>query len=126
MAAKPKRVQLKRTKGWRMPANTVKVDRTSRWGNPFVIGERSPGKDKLGAGTPRELCGVLVRDRAHAIELFRKWVKSPSDRALAWRTSAPMLRGQNLACWCPPGEPCHADVLIELANLPPVRDLAQF
>ena len=30
------RVQLKRERGWRMPANTVKVDRTSKFGNPFT------------------------------------------------------------------------------------------
>jgi hypothetical protein len=29
------------------------------------------------------------------------------------------LRGCNLACWCPIGEPCHADVLLELANVRP-------
>jgi hypothetical protein len=26
------------------------------------------------------------------------------------------LRGKNLACWCPLNQPCHADVLLELAN----------
>jgi hypothetical protein len=26
------------------------------------------------------------------------------------------LAGKNLACWCKPGEPCHADVLLDLAN----------
>jgi hypothetical protein len=36
-AMKPYRIQLKRTKGWRMPANTVKVDRSTRWGNPFKV-----------------------------------------------------------------------------------------
>lgn len=35
---KPQRIQLKRTKGWRMPPGTVKVDRSTRWGNPFRIG----------------------------------------------------------------------------------------
>src|SRR3546814_13259535 len=29
-----RRVRLSREKGWRMPENTVKVDRTSKWGNP--------------------------------------------------------------------------------------------
>jgi hypothetical protein len=33
MSVQPQRIQLKRTKGWRMPANTVKVDRTTRWAN---------------------------------------------------------------------------------------------
>jgi hypothetical protein len=26
------------------------------------------------------------------------------------------LRGKNLACWCGPDQPCHADILLELAN----------
>lgn len=112
----PKRIRLKRTKGWRMPDDTVKVDRSSRWGNPFVVGKVSDAK-KLGYQTPRELCGVLVRDRAHAVELFDKWLHSMSDVALGWRTSAWTLRGDNLACWCPLGGPCHADVLLEFANM---------
>jgi hypothetical protein len=99
-----------------MPADTVKVDRSSRWGNPFVIGENSPGEGKLGRGTPKELCGVSVRDRAHAIELFRQWLHSPSEVALAWRMAAHALRGKNLACWCPLDGPCHAEVLLALAN----------
>lgn len=35
----PERIQLRRTKGWRMPPDTVKVDRTTKWGNPFVVGK---------------------------------------------------------------------------------------
>jgi hypothetical protein len=35
----PHRVQLRRAKGWRMPANTVKVDRTTLFGNPFSVKE---------------------------------------------------------------------------------------
>ena len=113
----PERIQLKRTKGWRMPPGAVKVDRTTRWGNPFVQGEMSEGA-RLGNPVAAELCGLLVRDRAHAVELFRQWIVSASDVALAWRTSAPALRGKNLACWCPLDGPCHADVLLELANGP--------
>lgn len=116
MSATPKRIQLKRTKGWRMPVNTVKVDRSTRWGNPFTIGEVSPGADKLGRGTPKALCNVPVRDRAHAIELFQVWLHSPSDIAVAWRKDAHTLRGKNLACWCPLNGPCHAEVLLALAN----------
>jgi hypothetical protein len=26
------------------------------------------------------------------------------------------LRGKNLACYCPIGQPCHADLLVKLAN----------
>ena len=35
----PERIQLKRTRGWRMPAGAVKVDRTTRWGNPFTVAD---------------------------------------------------------------------------------------
>ena len=112
---KPKRVQLKRTRGWRMPRNTVKVDRSSRWGNPFVIG-KVPDPKRLGRKAQRELWGVLVGDRAEAIELFRKWIQGPSEIAAEWRDSVHLLGGQNLACWCPLDGPCHADILLELAN----------
>ncbi len=100
----PKRIQLSRRKGWRMPANTVKIDRTTKWGNPFVI-----GKD----GT-----------RAECIELYKRFVAGNAATkrkdVLASRelvaSSAQELRGKNLACWCPMDEPCHADVLLKLAN----------
>jgi protein gp37 len=113
---KPRRVQLKRTKGWRMPPNTVKVDRTSRWGNPFEIGKTSPGEGKLGSCTPKELLGVPVRDRAHAVQLFREWIHSPSEVAETWRTAAHTLCGKNLACWCSLDGPCHAEILLRLVN----------
>lgn len=141
----PVRVQLSRRKGWRMPENTVIVSRPHKWGNPFVVGEYSD-RDKLGYQTPEELCGVFVRDNAHAFTLFNRWIRGLSDIALAWRISVHVLRGQNLACWCPVWKcgsghkfgheikpsrvpkscpkcgrllvrvECHADTLLELAN----------
>lgn len=33
----PKRVQLSRANGWRMPPNTVNVARPTLWGNPFYV-----------------------------------------------------------------------------------------
>jgi hypothetical protein len=98
----PERVQLRRTKGWRMPPNTVKVDRSTKWGNPFVV------DDAFGRQT--------------AVTAFRLWVAVPEagdlepNRQFMVRRDLHTLRGKNLACWCKPGEPCHADVLLELAN----------
>lgn len=94
---KPKRIQLSRRKGWRMPENTVKVDRTSRWGNPFRI---APG-----------------HDAAACVHEFRGYVES----RLASGQGYPLteLRGKNLACWCRLDAPCHADVLLEIANRHP-------
>lgn len=112
---KPVRVQLSRAKGWRMPANTVKVDRTSKWGNPFV--KHSDG---------------VAMDRALAVQLFKSmlvrdgsWWSRPMPWPKGMIPSGPPttvsdveaeLRGKNLACWCPLDGPCHADVLLALAN----------
>ena len=92
----PIRVQLSRQKGWRMPENTVSVARPGKWGNPFCIGEDIPGM----AGVPM--------DREDAVQYFRLFHARTLPVA--------QLRGKNLACWCKLDQPCHADVLLELAN----------
>ena len=112
-ATAPVRVQLSRRKGWRMPANTVKVDRTSKWGNPCIVGKH---------GT-REEC---VQWFALALSgMFVLGMKNPdgtwlADSLIAYSKMAKRdrrhLRGKNLACWCPLGAPCHADVLLKIAN----------
>ncbi len=102
----PVRIQLSRRKGWRKPPNTVVVARPSKWGNPFRIGDVVRGRAPL--STRQE----IVRDAEHACRLFRAWLFNRRD---AEHTIAP-LRGRNLACWCKPGEPCHADVLLRVAN----------
>jgi len=103
---KPVRVHLSRKKGWRKPADTLVVARPSRYGNPYRIGD--PG----------------VPDRRTAVALFRAAVTG-DQRLLAadavwsaFQTSLVRehLAGKNLACWCPLHEPCHADVLLEIAN----------
>lgn len=105
----PVRIQRKRIKGYRMPPNTVSVTRPGRWGNPFPVG--------------------MFRDfgRADAVRWYVHWLK----RDFAYRSSESIhgkppttkeirreLRGKNLACYCPIGEPCHAEVLLKIANAP--------
>jgi hypothetical protein len=101
----PERIQLRRTKGWRMPDNTVKVDRTTKWGNPFVVG-KSGG-----------MYTAKVTDRRHAYLLFKSIAV---DNAKLITDARAELRGKNLACWCPKADPyedcCHAAVLLEIAN----------
>ena len=98
------RVQLSRAKGWRMPPNTVKVDRTTRWGNPWPIGEWGPLDRK-------------APDAEGAVGLFEAMLHDPEMRkAAGYPDDLSALRGKNLACWCKPGELCHADVLLEYAN----------
>lgn len=89
-----------------MPENTVKVDRTSRWGNPFRVG------DVVHRGLAFSGRDEVVRDSEHAVQLFRAWLFT-RERS---ENMVPELRGKNLACWCPLDAPCHADVLLEIAN----------
>ncbi|RXF72097.1 DUF4326 domain-containing protein [Hansschlegelia zhihuaiae] len=108
----PVRVQLSRAAGWRMPDNTVKVDRSTQWGNPFVVGKTYPAVEGDLGGS---LCGeAKIETAGCAVAAFRAWAE---DESAPLGDLTP-LRGKNLACWCAPGEPCHADVLLEIANRP--------
>ncbi|WP_308259334.1 DUF4326 domain-containing protein [Pseudonocardia sp. H11422] len=89
---RPRRIQLRRTKGWRKPVGVIVVARPGRWGNPFPVAE-------LG--------------RAEAVAAHRRWLLARPELLAAARRE---LAGHDLACWCPPSEACHADTLIELAN----------
>ena len=118
----PQRIQLKRTKGWKMPPNTVKVTRPGEFGNPFQIKtwteEGYPFIVENGSHVWR--CESKARAQEVAVIGFRNWLSSPQRRLLLDRAVL-ALRGKNLACFCKPGEPCHADVLLELANAPEAR-----
>jgi hypothetical protein len=96
---KPKRIQLSRKKGWRMPPNTVNVSRPSRYGNPFRVG--------LEVATAKEACREYLVFLAGGSKYNHL-----RDRVGDVRN----LKGKNLACWCKIGAPCHGDLLLELAN----------
>ena len=104
----PQRIQRKRTKGWRMPEGAVYVGRPSRWGNPFVVGTYVTPDIARYYPEP-----VYVRDAARAVQLYRRWITGSAQRG---EGLVPELGGRDLACWCPLDQPCHADVLLELAN----------
>ena len=104
--AAPRRIQRRRTKGWKMPPNTVYVSRSTIYGNPF-------------AGQPVD-----------AVAFYTEWWNKRGlingtpifDDAMGllmgamFQTEPHPLRGKNLACWCTLDQPCHADVLLEIAN----------
>jgi hypothetical protein len=94
----PVRVQLSRAKGWKMPPNTVSVARPTVFGNHYRVN---------GDGIP---------DQATAVRLYRHWLTTTESGTRAAESIRSLLRGKNLACWCPLGSPCHADVLLEVAN----------
>jgi hypothetical protein len=113
----PVRVQLSRAKGWRMPPNTVKVDRTTRWGNPWRVENERKWNNGWVVLDPdwsprplRHYCEGAVSAVRLAVALYRDWMATP------FAPDVSELRGLNLACWCKPHLPCHADVLLELAN----------
>lgn len=110
-----------------MPPNTVYVGRGSRWGNPFVVGQPSgvfpEGTGRLGKA--ETLIASLTLEQA--IQFYRDALQGyltpemyPEGHVFRERIRHydlwSMLHGRNLACWCPLDQPCHADVLLELAN----------
>jgi len=106
MSDVPHRVQLSRKKGWKMPANTVNVARPGRWGNPFPVGKEGPYMR-------------FAPDAEGAVGFFRAMLNDPSLRHGQYpddKTLCNELAGKNLACWCALDQPCHADVLLQLAN----------
>ena len=106
-----KRIQRKRTKGWRMPVNTIYIGRGSKWGNPF-IGSKAFYYFKRWLSS-----GHIYRDEVDMlpIGLFHKSRPSLEDRRIIIRDISE-LKGKDVACWCKEDDPCHGDVLLELAN----------
>ncbi len=75
----------------------VRIDRQSRWGNPFKIGEDG--------------------DRDEVIRKYYEWVTRSDDWKAKWiRENVHRLRGKTLGCWCAPN-PCHGHVLAGMAEV---------
>jgi len=119
---KPIRIQRKRTKGWRKPANSVIVDRTSRWGNPFKVGETFKNSMLFMGLFTKDIKefkeyiknGIYVKDARHAIKLYRRLLNIYTAEKI--REHVAPLKGKNLICFCKLSDSCHADVLLKLAN----------
>lgn len=119
----PKRIQRKRERGWRQPEGVIYVGRPTRWGNkfqPFTSATVFPlevGVELLPSRVPTGSLKVEVRSIEHSLAWYRIWVISVMHihHCLNKDFLAP-LRGRDLSCWCPLDRPCHADILLELAN----------
>jgi hypothetical protein len=99
------RVRLSRARGWRLPADAVKIDRSTPWGNPFMVGEHGSAADCVEAyramlsGHSRAVGGPTIEaQRAYRAHFDAHWRD---------------LVGKRLACWCALDRPCHADALAE-------------
>lgn len=158
----PKRIQLRRTKGYRKPEGAIVVARPSRWGNPFAYRSRDSGLVHYGPqhlerfgrawdhegrisadGTQHDMwfasddiieTHVRWATRAELVELYRLTITAPTfgmrmaypSRSGHFLTASVddirrELAGHDLACWCPLDQPCHADVLLALANEAPAQ-----
>jgi hypothetical protein len=111
----PVRVQRKRTKGYKMPPNTVSVTRPGALGNPFRV-------------------GIYHDDPAECVAIYRRCISQnpvPDDLRKLWERYGgdayfleniangkylKEVRGKNVACYCGLDKPCHGDVVLELAN----------
>jgi hypothetical protein len=88
-----------------------RVTRPGKWGNPFSI-----------AGTAERYGLDAAAAQAKAVAMCADWLRGTLDPKLSPGKPPSRdeiraeLRGHNLACWCRPGTPCHADVLIAMAN----------
>lgn len=118
----PQRIQRSRAKGWRMPAGARYVGRPSVWGNPYVVVRTGKTQwDVCGPYSYSSLATFHSRTgaeaRADAVERFNLLIEHNRDPWGVDRIRSE-LQGLDLMCWCPLDQPCHADVLLGLANRP--------
>lgn len=128
-----KRIQRKRTKGWKMPENTVYVGRPTKYGNPFINIQdityyHSQRRVKSGLDPLVYCCQKSTRD---AVELYQEGLNDPLrlgrfiggyDGAILRKyferiiNDKAELCGKDLSCWCAIDQPCHADILLKFVN----------
>lgn len=122
----PVRIQRKRTKGWKMPPNTIYVGRPTIYGNPFKeVGDMIYGD----ASHRRKILSPWIYIDAgptgDVVELYKDWITGIGDQAILSRVRpCPFtiedikkeLGGKNLACFCCLECKCHASVLLKISN----------
>jgi hypothetical protein len=114
----PKRIQLSRRAGWRMPPDTVKVDRTTIFGNPFPVSVY--GRAGAVLTFDRWLSGAMSAAEMATSSRQDRWSAEEGVSLTVLRAKLlaelPRLTAKDLACWCRSGDPCHAQILLRLAN----------
>lgn len=101
----PGRIQMRRSAGWRKPPGAVYVGRPGIWGNPWKAGGKAHG-------------AITPQTAVERYELALRNGELKDNRGTALVDRLGELAGHDLACWCESGMPCHADVLLRLANAP--------
>lgn len=115
----PKRIQRQRSKGWKMPERTIYVGRPTIYGNPFPVDIY--GQERAVDLYKRWLASKMSSHELTTLSFFEERSAETTRRTAL--SGLPALRGKDLACWCAILDaktgirvPCHADVLLELAN----------
>lgn len=115
MTDTPIRIQRKRTKGWRLPPNTVCINRPSKFGNPFRWQDLMELNRELSKGEARAIC----------VQYFYEWLDGDNSQ---WQGASSEqardlilknlheLKDKNIACYCPTAAVCHGDPLRRIAN----------
>ena len=101
------KVYNKRSKN--IPSDAVYVGRPSKWGNPYKIGGNVRLEDP---NYPDKFFVKTNITREECLNLYRQYIRSCIETNML---NIEELRGKDLVCWCAP-KPCHADILLELAN----------
>lgn len=130
VACCPARVQRKRSKGWKMPDNTIYVGRGTKWGNPFKIAPVKHGWHVVAKEDGKEHVLLKTNDYDEAVNFslksYQYWLMPYTHKegdiekfyqsTVVYESIVSELKGKNLACWCGLSQRCHADILLKLAN----------
>ena len=87
-----------------VPPGAVYVGRPTPWGSPHSLPNSRRRECRL--------CPNRVHDRDEVIALFVKHLAGRPELVARARRE---LAGKDLACWCEPAAPCHADVWLLVA-----------
>ena len=118
----PKRIQLRRTKGWKKPEGAIVCSRPSFWGNRFIgSSSHSVWAFRSWLEHPHETCRGIVEWMRFYREVSEGDIRlhpraNPEETAREFLRRLPELRGRHLLCWCPLSKPCHVDPILEFAN----------
>ena len=104
----PIRIQRRRVRGWRTPCHAKYVGPGSFYGSPFRVARSARELEEGGE--------LVVASAEEAVARYREWIEGTREGRFVAGCAARNLWGLDLVCWCPATQPCHADVLLEIAN----------
>ncbi len=101
----PKRIQIKNIKGFRRPTDAVDVTNATEYGNPYDYRK-----------IRQRLKCTEIQAREIAVAGYIRYLKRTERGQKLFRKVQNNLKDRNLFCYCPLSKPCHADVLLRVAN----------